>query len=291
MAISGNRATRSGRYAVIRQRLPLAALAAGGAVAVYAAFRIWTAATGPAVQEIDPEAMTIETEIRAQTPVIGSNLEQRGGSRPAEDSPTDAATADASKLEARSAGDLSAAETAGNQAAVGGRAAADNKTAAAAKMPELPKLPTISTAGKVLYAERPGTGEEIGVLSIPRIGKSLRVVEGTDTEELDKGVGHFADSVLPGENDNSVLSGHRDSVFRELWKVKTNDLLVVKSAAGSFTYQVRSIRIVDKDDKTIIVPKKTATLTLTTCYPFRYVGNAPDRYIVTAELVKSRTSS
>lgn len=98
-------------------------------------------------------------------------------------------------------------------------------------------------------------------------------------------MGHFIQSVLPGEQDNSVLSGHRDTVFREIGDLLIGDLLIVETSAGIFTYEVTGTRIVDKDDQTVIVPTDHAVLTLTTCYPFRYVGPAPDRYIVSADLL------
>ncbi|WP_436376294.1 class D sortase [Cytobacillus sp. BC1816] len=137
-----------------------------------------------------------------------------------------------------------------------------------------------------LYTVRPKMGEDMGVLSIPRISAQLPIFHGTDEDELEKGVGHYAGSVLPGEEDNSVLSGHRDTVFRKLGEVEIGDLLVVNTSAGEFTYKVRKIRIVDADDRTVIVPKPRATLTVTTCYPFDFIGDAPQRYILIGDLVR-----
>jgi sortase A len=133
----------------------------------------------------------------------------------------------------------------------------------------------------------PETGDTIGSLSIPVLKQKLPIIEGTGTEELKRGVGHFIQSVMPGEEDNCVLSGHRDTVFRELGKVKIGDQVVAETTTGIYTYTITNIRIVDKDDKTVIVPTDHAVLTLSTCYPFRYVGDAPDRYILTADLVSS----
>ena len=138
----------------------------------------------------------------------------------------------------------------------------------------------------VLYPVRPEKGENIGELLIPTIGATLPIFHGTDEDELLKGVGHFADSVLPGENDNSVLSGHMDTVFRELGEVGKGDLLIVETSAGTFTYKVRKTRIVDADDRTVIVPKPKATLTVSTCYPFDFIGSdAPERFILIADLI------
>ena len=140
----------------------------------------------------------------------------------------------------------------------------------------------------VLYPVRPSKGEDMGELYIPKLDATLPIFHGTDEDELEKGVGHFAGSVLPGENDNSVLSGHRDTVFRRLGEVGKGDLLVVRTVAGEFTYKIRQVRIVDADDRSVIVPKPRATLTVTTCYPFQFIGDAPDRYILVADLLKKK---
>ncbi|MDM5316232.1 class D sortase [Fictibacillus sp. b24] len=139
-----------------------------------------------------------------------------------------------------------------------------------------------------LYPERPAKGDNIGNLIIPKLDASLPIFHGTDEEELEKGVGHFAKSVLPGENDNSVLSGHRDTVFRKLGDVGRGDLLIVETSAGTFTYKVKNVRIVDKDDRTVIVPKPRATLTVSTCYPFDFIGASPERYILVADLISQK---
>jgi sortase A len=138
-----------------------------------------------------------------------------------------------------------------------------------------------------LYSERPKKGEMFGELFIPKLEATLPIYHGTDEDELEKGVGHFAGSVLPGEKDNSVLSGHRDTVFRKLGSVGTGDLLIVSTSAGKFTYKVRKVRIVEADDRTVIVPKSRATLTVTTCYPFNFIGNATQRYILVSNLINS----
>ncbi|MFS0766436.1 class D sortase [Peribacillus phoenicis] len=159
-------------------------------------------------------------------------------------------------------------------------------TEATAKLPE-PKAKANIPDGLELYEERPETGDLMGKLYIPKIEATLPIYHGTDEDELEKGVGHYAGSVLPGEKDNSVLSGHRDTIFRDLGEVGEGDLLIAKTEAGTFTYKVRKVRIVDANDRTVIVPKPKATLTVTTCYPFSYIGSAPERYVLVADLLKS----
>jgi len=141
---------------------------------------------------------------------------------------------------------------------------------------------------KSSYPVYPGEGDNIGILSIPVLKQKLPIIEGTTADDLKKGVGHFIQSVLPGEDDNCVLSGHRDTVFAKLDKLKIADQLIVQTSTGTFTYEIIHIRIVDKDDKTVIVHTDHAVLTLSTCYPFQYIGSAPDRYIIVADLVISK---
>ena len=148
--------------------------------------------------------------------------------------------------------------------------------------------PIVSLPSKTLYPIYPSEGVNMGSLTIPVLKLKWPIIQGTGEEELKKGVGHFAQSVLPGEEDNCVLSGHRETVFRQLGKLKIGDLLIVQTAAGTFTYEVNGSRIVVKDDKTVIVPTDHAVLTMTTCYPFDTPGYAPDRYIVFAELLNNK---
>ncbi|MDN4524835.1 class D sortase [Fictibacillus fluitans] len=160
----------------------------------------------------------------------------------------------------------------------------DEKPAVAAKKDPVP------VKSEPLYSKRPEIGEKMGTLYIPKLGARLPIYHGTNEDELAKGVGHYKGSVLPGEKDNSVLSGHRDTVFRSLGKVGKGDTMEVTTSAGTFTYKVRKVRIVDKDDRTIIVPKPRAILTVSTCYPFDYIGAAPKRYILEAFLISSRVN-
>ena len=146
----------------------------------------------------------------------------------------------------------------------------------------------IPKSNKTLYPVYPTEGDNIGNLTIPALKQKLPLLQGTDDKTLTKGVGHFTQSVLPGEEDNCVLSGHRDTVFRDLGNLRIGDELIIQTSAGTFTYEVIGTRIVHKDDKTVIVPTDHAVLTMTTCYPFNFIGNAPDRYIVSAALVKNK---
>lgn len=137
----------------------------------------------------------------------------------------------------------------------------------------------------------PKRGDLIGTLAIPRLNRVIPVYEGTEPAQLRKGAGHYQKSVQPGLKDNSVIAGHRDSVFSQFGSLERGDEIVIKTAYGKFTYLINSFRIVKANDRTVIVPTPSATLTLSTCYPFRFVGNAPDRFIVTAKLVSQPSVS
>jgi sortase A len=139
------------------------------------------------------------------------------------------------------------------------------------------------TPQKAEKIEPPNFGDTVGLLTIPEINAELAIVEGTDPNDLKKGVGHYKGSYFPGENGQIVLSGHRDTVFRRLGELKPGDRFEVQMENGKFTYELTQTKIVDADDRTIITLQNTKEeLIVITCYPFRFVGDAPERYIIYA---------
>ncbi|HLR59267.1 MAG TPA: class D sortase [Pseudogracilibacillus sp.] len=128
-----------------------------------------------------------------------------------------------------------------------------------------------------------GEGDTIGVLYIPKLEREIPIVEGTDEEELAQGVGHYEGTGFPGENKQILLSGHRDTVFRQFGDLENGDEFHVKMEHGTFIYAIEDNEIVSADDTTVIDPnRKDEVLTVSTCYPFSYIGSAPDRYVVYA---------
>ncbi|MEH7525836.1 class D sortase [Bacillus sp. JJ1503] len=126
-------------------------------------------------------------------------------------------------------------------------------------------------------------GEVIGILEIPKLQAELPIVEGTSEYELEKGVGHYSSTALPGQPDQILLSGHRETVFRRLGGLRNGDVFHVIMPYGSYSYEITGSQIVEANDTTVI--KSTApteTLTVSTCYPFSYIGDAPYRYVLTA---------
>jgi len=130
----------------------------------------------------------------------------------------------------------------------------------------------------------PLSGETIGKLSIPRLNAEIYVVEGEGEDELRKGPGHLTKTAKPGENGNCVIAGHRDTHFRVLKDIRKGDDIAIETRDGLFLYRVKSTKIVPPTNLSPLKPTKEASLHLITCYPFYYVGNAPKRFIVQAEL-------
>ena len=124
----------------------------------------------------------------------------------------------------------------------------------------------------------------IAVLSIPRIGILVPVLEGTDDLALNRGVGRIAGTAHPGESGNFGIAGHRDGFFRGLKDIREADLIEVRTLDTTYVYTVDDLRVVEPDDVSVLRSREQPTLTLVTCYPFYFVGPAPHRFIVTASL-------
>ena len=127
----------------------------------------------------------------------------------------------------------------------------------------------------------------LGRLEIPTLGVSTIVREGEDARTLQLAVGHIAGTALPGTAGNMGLAGHRDTFFRRLREIDRGDVIRLVAVEGTYTYVVDSTQIVDPDDLWVLDPTPEPSLTLVTCYPFTYLGAAPERFIVRARLVPS----
>jgi sortase A len=126
-------------------------------------------------------------------------------------------------------------------------------------------------------------GDVVGVLTIPKLKKELPIIEGTDEAELEKGVGHYSDTKLPGQKDRIFLAGHRDTVFKRMGEIEIGDILEVQLKSGLHQYEVFETFIVKETDLSVL--KSTAPdeiLTLSTCYPFEYLSSTNERYIINA---------
>jgi sortase A len=122
----------------------------------------------------------------------------------------------------------------------------------------------------------------IAVLRIPKLRLEVPVLDGTDDLTLNRGVGRIDGTARPGESGNLGIAGHRDGFFRGLKDVARGDTITLETLAGPEDYLVEGIRIVNPEDTFVLDPTQAPVLTLVTCYPFYFVGDAPHRYIVQA---------
>jgi sortase A len=122
----------------------------------------------------------------------------------------------------------------------------------------------------------------LGVLRIARLDIEVPVYNGTDEFVLNRGVGRIIGTARMDGSGNLGIAGHRDGFFRGLKDVQTGDVLVLQTIHGAMRYRVDSTVIVDPSDVSVLAPTAERTLTLVTCYPFYFVGQAPKRFIVQA---------
>jgi len=125
----------------------------------------------------------------------------------------------------------------------------------------------------------------LGRLSIPRLDLHAMVREGVGEKTLGLALGHIPGTALPGQNGNVGVAGHRDTLFRGLREIHRNDLIRFETSTGSHEYRVESTQVVAPQDVSVLAAHQSPELTLVTCYPFYYVGAAPDRFIVKAREV------
>jgi sortase A len=161
--------------------------------------------------------------------------------------------------------------------------AASVRPAAVEPATETDTLGTFHAPAAASRPRRPKVdGTLVGRIEIPRLGISAIVLEGISNKTLRRGVGHIPETSLPGAEGNAGLAAHRDSFFRALKDIHENDLITVKTLDGTFEYRVEWAQIVQPEDTQVLASTGQPVLTLVTCYPFYYVGSAPERFIVRA---------
>jgi len=157
---------------------------------------------------------------------------------------------------------------------------------------EQPSAPDMSLWGpERIAAWREASNEAarppLAVLRIPKLRLEVPVLRGTDDVTLNRGVGHIEDTAVPGANGNSGIAGHRDGFFRALKDIALDDAIELDTLRGKEVYRVERTWVVDPEDVSVLEPTSTRSLTLVTCYPFYFVGPAPQRYIVRAVLTNT----
>jgi sortase A len=127
----------------------------------------------------------------------------------------------------------------------------------------------------------------VGRLLIPRLHLRAVVREGDGENTLSLALGHIPSTALPGQEGNVAVAGHRDTIFRGLRDIRKNDLIVFETRSGKYSYRVDGTEIVKPSNVNVLKASATNAreLTLVTCYPFHYIGSAPDRFIVKARQV------
>jgi sortase A len=128
-------------------------------------------------------------------------------------------------------------------------------------------------------------GDVVGELNIPRLHVSVMVFEGDDAGILEIGAGHIPGTALPYDTGNIGIAAHRDTYFRSLGVIHPNDVITLRTPAGTSRFAVTKTEIVQPLDVGVIAQAPGRDLTLVTCYPFSYIGNAPQRFIVHAQKI------
>lgn len=126
----------------------------------------------------------------------------------------------------------------------------------------------------------------LGRIEIPRIGLKAIVRKGDDEETLDRAVGWIDGTARPGEGGNTALAGHRDTFFRPLERVRVNDHIRLVVPPNTYEYRVDSLSVVTPAEVSVLQSSGTEELTLVTCHPFRWIGPAPDRFVVRATRIQ-----
>jgi len=144
----------------------------------------------------------------------------------------------------------------------------------ALKGANLSRVESLNVAGR--------EGSPLGRIEIGQIGLAAMILEGTGEGTLQRAVGHVLGTPLPGQGGNIALAGHRDTFFRGLRNIRQDDEITLTTLSGSHRYRVDSIKVVEPEQTEVLDAAGDDTLTLVTCYPFNFVGSAPQRFIVRA---------
>jgi sortase A len=153
------------------------------------------------------------------------------------------------------------------------------------RAPEFPHLSHSPSAWPTASAATPRAlvaGESLGQIRIERLGLAAEIREGESAAVLRRGVGHLADTAWLGQGGNVALAGHRDTVFRALRKIKPGDVIEIATPGRIAQYLVAETTVVAPDDLSVLESSGDSTLTLITCYPFTFIGAAPNRFVVRA---------
>lgn len=122
----------------------------------------------------------------------------------------------------------------------------------------------------------------IAVLRIPKIHLEVPVFNGTDDTTLNRGVGRVLGTAEIGQRGNMAIAGHRDGFFRGLKDVGPGDTLKLVTPNKAIHFVIERTEVVQPENVSVLADTGIPSLTLVTCFPFYFVGNAPQRFIVHA---------
>ena len=149
-------------------------------------------------------------------------------------------------------------------------------------------LPGDEDASRAAHPPVVAAGEWVARVEAPWVNLSATVLEGTDDATLRKAAGHIEETAFPGEPGNVGIAGHRDTTFRAVRNLHPGDPLVVATRDYVYRYRVSKTLIVNPEDVYVLDPTVRPTVTLVTCYPFDFIGHAPRRFIVHADLISEQ---
>ena len=161
------------------------------------------------------------------------------------------------------------------------RATAEFTEALSAPKPVLPGDVTPSSPAPTVAGSR----TPLGRIEISSLGVAAMILEGVDDKTLRRAVGHIPGTALPGQPGNVGLAGHRDTFFRALRNIHKDDEITLQTLNGLYRYSVDLTQVVDPGQTEVLNHSDDSILTLVTCYPFYFVGSAPQRFIVRAHRI------
>lgn len=134
------------------------------------------------------------------------------------------------------------------------------------------------------------TGPLLGTLRIPAVSLEVPLYADTSELHLNRGVGLIERTSAPGRGGNIGIAGHRDGFFRALKNVQAGEEIEIRTLSALYRYRISELHIVGASDARLLGPTGGPSVTLVTCFPFYFVGNAPQRFVVRGVLISTQES-
>jgi LPXTG-site transpeptidase (sortase) family protein len=175
-------------------------------------------------------------------------------------------------------------------AAINGKADLARATSTTARATTIANVPPAAT---IVEPVAPGSADSglQGLLEIPSLGLRTPLYADTSEVNLNRGAGLIAGMSWPGPSGNLGVAAHRDGTFRALENIQVGAAIEVRTTSFHYVYHVTSIAVVDHTDAALLRRTDEPAITLVTCYPFRFVGPAPRRFVVRGQLHSTREAT